>query len=81
MPSRLDVPNEREDGRLRQSNSMHASFGEVLTGFGSSAVRTASLDGWLFNYNHRRRHSALGHQPPAARLDRTNLLGSYSKGA
>jgi transposase InsO family protein len=40
----------------------------------SSAERTATLDGWLWHYNHRRRHSALGHQPPASR---TNLLGSY----
>jgi transposase InsO family protein len=41
----------------------------------SSQERTAALDGWLWHYNHRRRHSALGHQPPASR---TNLLGSYS---
>jgi len=40
----------------------------------SSKERTAALDGWLWHYNHRRRHSALGHQPPASR---TNLLGSY----
>jgi transposase InsO family protein len=41
----------------------------------SSAERTAALDGWLWHYNHRRRHSALGHQPP---VTRTNLLGSYT---
>jgi transposase InsO family protein len=41
----------------------------------SSQERTAALDGWLWHYNHRRRHSALGHQPPASR---TNLLGSYT---
>lgn len=40
----------------------------------SSTERTAALDGWLWHYNHRRRHSALGHQPPATR---TNLLGTY----
>jgi transposase InsO family protein len=40
----------------------------------SSAERTAALDGWLWDYNHRRRHSALGRQPP---VSRTNLLGSY----
>jgi len=43
--------------------------------YGSSSERTAALDGWLWHYNHRRRHSALGHRPPASR---TNLLGSYS---
>jgi transposase InsO family protein len=41
--------------------------------YGSSAERTAALDGWLWHYNHRRRHSALGHRPP---VSRTNLLGS-----
>jgi transposase InsO family protein len=40
----------------------------------SSTERTKALDGWLWHYNHRRRHSALGHQPP---VTRTNLLGSY----
>jgi transposase InsO family protein len=42
--------------------------------YGSSTERTAALDGWLWHYNHRRRHSALGHQPP---VTRTNVLGSY----
>ncbi len=42
--------------------------------YGSSRERTAALDGWLWHYNHRRRHSAIGHQPP---ISRTNLLGSY----
>jgi transposase InsO family protein len=41
----------------------------------SSTERTAALDGWLWHYNHQRRHSALGRQPP---VSRTNLLGSYS---
>ena len=43
--------------------------------YGSSRERSAALDGWLWHYNHRRRHSALGHQPP---VSRTNLHGSYS---
>jgi transposase InsO family protein len=44
--------------------------------YASSTERTAALDGWLWHYNHRRRHSALGHQPPITRLN--NLLGTYS---
>jgi transposase InsO family protein len=43
--------------------------------YGSSTERTSALDGWLWDYNHRRRHSALGRQPP---VSRTNLLGSYT---
>jgi transposase InsO family protein/transposase len=43
--------------------------------YGSSRERTAALDGWLWTYNHRRRHSAIGRQPPITRLN--NLLGSY----
>jgi len=42
---------------------------------GTSQERTRALDGWLWHYNHRRRHSALSHQPP---VTRTNLLGSYT---
>jgi transposase InsO family protein len=42
--------------------------------YASSRERTAALDGWLWHYNHRRRHSAIGRQPP---VSRTNLLGSY----
>jgi transposase InsO family protein len=41
----------------------------------SSHERSAALDGWLWHYNHQRKHSALGHQPP---VTRTNLLGTYS---
>jgi transposase InsO family protein len=45
----------------------------------SSAERTAALDGWLWHYNHHRKHAALGHKPPIARLlERTNPLGTYS---
>ena len=53
----------------------------MLTGWaygaihGSSNERTKALDGWLWHYNHQRRHSALGHQPP---VSRTNVHGSYT---
>ena len=45
----------------------------------NSTERTAALDGWLWHYNHHRRHSALGHKPPIARLnERNNPLGTYT---
>jgi len=31
--------------------------------YGSSQERNLSLDGWLWHYNHQRRHSALSHTP------------------
>ena len=34
----------------------------------SSAERSGALPGWLAHYNFTRRHGALGHRPPAARL-------------
>jgi transposase InsO family protein len=47
--------------------------------YGSSAERTAALDGWLWTYNHRRPHGSLRHKPPAARLrELNNLARSYS---
>jgi transposase InsO family protein len=44
--------------------------------YASSRERTAALDGWLWHYNHRRRHQALGRATPITRLN--NLLGTYS---
>jgi transposase InsO family protein len=44
--------------------------------YATSAERTAALDGWLWLYNHHRRHSAIGRQAPIDRLN--NLLGTYT---
>ena len=44
--------------------------------YGSSRERTAALDGWLWTYNHHRRHAGIGRQAPITRLN--NLLGTYS---
>jgi transposase InsO family protein len=47
--------------------------------YGCSDERTAALPGWLTHYNFRRRHGALGHKPPGARLgELTNVAGNYS---
>jgi transposase InsO family protein len=69
-----------------QTNGKAERFIRTLTGgwaygaiYRTSSERAAALDGWLWHYNHQRRHSALGHKPPIARLaERTNLLGTYS---
>jgi transposase InsO family protein len=69
-----------------QTNGKAERFIRTLLGgwaygalYRNSTERTAALDGWIDYYNHRRRHSALGHKPPIARLtERTNPLGTYS---
>ena len=69
-----------------QTNGKAERFIRTLLGgwaygaaYRNSAERTAALDGWLWYYNHQRRHSALGHKPPIARLnERTNLPGTYT---
>ena len=69
-----------------QTNGKAERFIRTLLGgwaygaiYRTSSERTAALDGWLWHYNHYRRHSALGHKPPVARLaERTNLVGTYS---
>jgi transposase InsO family protein len=47
--------------------------------YGSSSERTAALAGFLWRYNFKRNHGALGRKPPAARLtELNNALGSYT---
>ena len=68
-----------------QTNGKAERFIRTLLGgwaygaiYRSSNERTNALDGWRWHYNHQRRHSALGHKPPIARLnERTNLLSTY----
>jgi transposase InsO family protein len=79
---RLNLRHLRTRPRRPQTNGKAERFiRTMLAGwaygavYGSSHERTAALDGWLWHYNHQRRHSALGHRPP---VSRTNLLGSYN---
>ncbi|MGZ4414670.1 MAG: IS481 family transposase [Gaiellaceae bacterium] len=79
---RLRIRHLRTRPRRPQTNGKAERFiRTLLNGWAYGAIyrtsheRTRALDGWLWHYNHRRRHSALGHQPP---ISRTNLLGSYT---
>ena len=78
---RLRIKHRRTRPYRPQTNGKAERFIRTLLAgwaygaiYASSRQRTATLDGWLWHYNHRRRHSALSHQAP---VTRTNLLGSY----
>jgi transposase InsO family protein len=71
---RLRVKHRRTRPYRPQTNGKAERFIRTLLGgwaygaiYRNSTERTAGLDGWLWHYNHLRRHSALGHHPPITR--------------
>jgi transposase InsO family protein len=79
----LGIRHLRTRPRRPQTNGKAERFIRTMLGgwaygaiHGTSRERTAALDGWLFAYNHRRRHAGIGRQTPVTRLN--NLLGTYS---
>jgi transposase InsO family protein/transposase len=79
---RLGIRHLRTRPRRPQTNGKAERFIRTLLNgwaygaiYGSSRERNAALDGWLWHYNHRRRHAALGHKPP---ISTTNVLRPYS---
>jgi transposase InsO family protein len=79
----LGLRHQRTRPRRPQTNGKAERFIRTMLGgwaygalYRNSHERTQAPDGWLWHYNHRRRHSALGHHPPITRV--TNLLGTYN---
>jgi transposase InsO family protein len=80
----LGVRHLRTRPRRPQTNGKAERFIRTMLGgwaysgavYATSHERTTALDGWLYHYNHHRRHQAIGRQPPISRLN--NLLGTYS---
>jgi len=77
------VRHIRTRPRRPQTNGKAERFIRTMLGgwaygaiYRTSTERTRALDGWLWHYNHLRKHSALGHHPPITRV--TNLLGTYN---
>ena len=80
---RLGIRHLRTRPRRPQTNGKAERFIRTMLGgwaygaiYSSSRERTAALDGWLWHYNHRRSHQAIGRQTPITRLN--NLLGTYT---
>jgi transposase InsO family protein len=78
----LGIRHLRTRPRRPQTNGKAERFIRTMLGgwaygalYGTNRERTAALDGWLYTYNHRRRHSAIGRQPPITRLN--NPLGPH----
>jgi transposase InsO family protein len=71
-PADASASNASAPGRaVRKPNAKAERFiGTLVNGWAYGAVyrasteRAAALDGWLWDYNDRRRHAALGHQAP-----------------
>jgi len=79
----LGIRHLRTRPRRPQTNGKAERFiRTMLSGWAYGAIyatsteRTAALDGWLWRYNHHRRHQALGRQTPITRLN--NVLGTYT---
>jgi transposase InsO family protein len=79
----LGIRHLRTRPRRPQTNGKAERFIRTLQAgwaygaiYASSRERTTALDGWLWHYNHRRRHQAIGRQAPITRLN--NLLGTYT---
>jgi transposase InsO family protein len=67
--------------RLQTNGKAERLIRTMLGGWAYDAIyhtsqeRTTALDGWLYRYNHHRRHAGIGRQTPITRLN--NLLGTY----
>jgi transposase InsO family protein len=80
----LGIRHLRTRPRRPQTNGKAERFIRTMLGgwaysgaiYRSSAERTKALDGWLWHYNHRRPHQAIGRATPITRLN--NLLGTYT---
>ena len=54
----------KQTAKPNASSAPSSAAGPTARSTAPTTERAAALDGWLWHYNHQRRHSALGHQPP-----------------
>jgi transposase InsO family protein len=60
-----------QNGKVERFNRTLASEWAYRQVVANNNERTAALPDFLDDYNHRRRHTALGGQPPISRLSPT----------
>ena len=79
----LGIGHLRTRPRRPQTNGKAERFIRTMLGgwaygpiYRSSRERNAALDGWIWTYNHHRRHAGIGRKAPITRLN--NVTGSYN---
>lgn len=70
----------RHNGKVERYNRILAEEFLYARTWTSEAQRAHLLGRWIVHYNYHRPHTALGNQPPAARLAGgvTNVMASYN---
>ncbi|GAO11988.1 putative transposase [Streptomyces lydicamycinicus] len=70
----------RHNGKVERYNRILAEEFLYARTWTSEAQRAYLLGRWIIHYNYHRPHTALGNQPPAARLPDgvTNVMASYN---
>jgi len=61
-----------QNGKVERYNRTLQTEWAYRQVFDSNNERSAALAPWLEHYNHQRRHSAIGNQPPISRLSSTS---------
>jgi transposase InsO family protein len=75
---RWSIPPYRPqlNGKVERFNRTLLEEWGYVRSYDSEKQRSQALDAWLHTYNHHRSHTALGGQPPVARVN--ELSGHYS---
>jgi transposase InsO family protein len=76
LPRRTQPYRPQTNGKVERFNRTLVEEWAYVRAYRSEAERRRRLDSWLHLYNHHRSHTALGGQPPVARVD--NVPGHYS---
>ena len=75
-PKRTRPYRPQTNGKCERFHRTMADGWAYARFYDSEAARRAALPGWLHFYNHHRAHSAIGGQPPIARV--TNVPGHHN---